>query len=92
MEHEKNTRSKLGGVSSRGKGGEENVKTSESTDREKIATSRTMARYAACMPRVQNDSLFHYCGIVLAFQQIAFFFHIVFDIINTRPTYGKFVG
>lgn len=49
MEHEKNTRSKLGGVSSRGKGGEENVKTSESTDREKLQQAeRWLGMRLAC--------------------------------------------
>lgn len=79
MEHEKNTRSKPEGVSSREKEGKrENQRINRYR---KIATSQTMTRYAACMLHKTIPCFITVdCGIVLAFEQIAFFFHIVFEL------------
>lgn len=93
MEHEKNTRSKPGSVSSRGKGGKrENQRINR---QRKIATSQTMASYAACMLRhVQNDSLFHYRGLryCIGVRTNCFLLPYSFraaDIINTGPPMGN---
>lgn len=92
MEHEKNTRSKPEGVSSREKEGKrENQRINRYR---KIATSQTMTRYAACMLRVQNDSLFHYRGLryCIGVRTNCFLLPYSFraaDIINTGPPMGN---
>lgn len=59
----------------------------------KIATSQTMASYAACMLRVQNDSLFHYRGLRYCIGVptncfLPYSFRAA-DIINTGPPMGN---
>lgn len=78
MEHEKNTRSKLGGVSWRGKRGRER-ENQRTNDTEKLQQAKRWLamRLACCAYKTIPCFITVDCGIVLAFQQIAFF-HIVF--------------